>query len=244
MPLERVELAKHREEEKHSAPNMATAKKPVGKEANRPKSSSSTNVKLIFVAVLVVAISGGLYFAPWSGSASSNLLTFPGETPGPLPQDQAHVPSTDAKSLEYYNIISDVPRVAWNPDRPFAQWAIEQDKPVILTNSAVHRWPALKKWTPQFLAANSRNLPLEFKTGGDPVFIYSQRKPLNRVSGFEFSRPFNLTHINLETFWNRVSGQQDDIAPHERYLYFTGCLTRSQDEVRNAYASPTQLFQH
>lgn len=222
--------------------HMAAAEKPALSAADRSKNRSSTHVKSLAAAILVVAIGLALYFAPFSGSGSKDLLTFPGEAPGLLPQDQAHVPSTDAKSLEYYNIISDIPRIAWNPDRPFAQWAIEQDKPVILTNSAVHRWPALKKWTPQFLAANSRNLPLEFKTSGDPVFIYSQRKPLNRVAGFEFSRPFNFTHIDLETFWNRVSGQQDDIEAHERYLYFTGCLTRSQDEVRSISPSFLPLY--
>jgi len=199
---------------------------------------SSSHVKPIAIIVLAVAVCGALYYASQSRRvADPNLLLFPGESPGPLPTDQAHLPSTDSQSLKPYHIISDVPRIAWNPDRPFALWAIEQDKPVILTNSAVLRWPALKKWTPQFLAANARNLPLEFKTGGDPVFIYSQRKPLNRVAGFEFSRPFNFTHLDLETFWERVSGQQDDVAPHERYLYFTGCLTRSQDEARTVVSS-------
>lgn len=191
---------------------------------------------VVTLLVLVVAVGGGLYFSlQKSASEVEDVLSFPGESAGPLPTDQTHVPSTDAEALKAYNIVAQVPRLAWNPDRPFALWAIEQNRPVILTNSAVHRWPALKKWTPQYLAANSRNLPLEFKTASDPVFIYSQRKPLNRVEGFEFSRPFNFTHMDLETFWDRVSGQQDDIPEHEKYLYFTGCLTRSQDEVCTAF---------
>jgi hypoxia-inducible factor 1-alpha inhibitor (HIF hydroxylase) len=188
---------------------------------------------LISLVLLVLAVFGGLYFNSTKSQEVEDPLAFPGEAFGPKPTDQAHVPSNDAEALKAYNIVAQVPRLAWNPDRPFALWAIEQDRPVILTNSAVHRWPALKKWTPQYLAANSRNLPLEFKSASDPVFIYSQRKPLNRVDGFEFSRPFNFTHLDLETFWNRVSGQQDDIPEHEKYLYFTGCLTRSQDELKD-----------
>jgi hypothetical protein len=213
---------------------MAPARKPDPKPQPAQLQASSLPIYLGAVAVLALGVAlGVLLQLNTRETLVAPHLHFPGEQPGLLPTDQEHVPSNDAEALKSYTFVEDVPRIAWNPDKPFALWAIEQDKPVILTNSAVHRWPALKKWTPQYLAANSRNLPLEFKSGTDPVFIYSQRKPLNRVDGFEFSRPFNFTHMDLETFWDRVSGQQEDIKPEERYLYFTGCLTRSQDEVRS-----------
>lgn len=210
---------------------MAPAPKP--SVTSTPEKASSKTRLLIPVAVLLFAIAGAAYFA-WQHHAQETdpILYFPGEQRVPKPLELEHVPSQDGESLRSYRIVGEVPRLAWNPDRPFTLWAIEQDRPVILTNSAVHRWPALRKWTPQYLAANSRHLPLEFKTAGDPVFIYSQRKALNRVEGIEFMRPFNLTQMDLETFWNRVSGQQDNIDPNERYLYFTGCLSRSQDGVR------------
>lgn len=182
--------------------------------------------------VLLAAVGAGFMLTKDRAFFAEPFSSFSGEMLGPAPTDQSDVPSMDADALKAYNIVAQVPRLEWDPDRPFAQWAVEHDRPVILTNSAVHRWPALKKWTPQYLAANSRNLPLEFKTAGDPVFIYSQRKPLNRVPGLEFVRPFNLTNMDLEAFWERVSGQTDNIPEHERYLYFTGCITRSQDEVR------------
>ena len=189
--------------------------------------------------MLIAAAIGALSLTKNRALFNEPFSSFSGESLGPAPTDQSDVPSMDALSLESYNIIAQVPRLEWDPDRPFATWAIDHDRPVILTNSAVHRWPALKKWTPQYLAANSRNLPLEFKTAGDPVFIYSQRKPLNRVPGLEFVRPFNLTNIDLEAFWERVSGQAENTPEHERYLYFTGCITRSQDEVREFFRTIT-----
>lgn len=198
-----------------------------------PQRASFNLLPIIGAAIVLLTAAGGAYTLTKNrASFDEPFSSFSGERLGPAPTDQSDVPSMDAASLEAYNIVAQVPRLEWDPDRPFSHWAIEHDRPVILTNSAVHRWPALKKWTPQYLGANSRNLPLEFKTAGDPVFIYSQRKPLNRVAGLEFVRPFNLTNMDLGAFWERVSGQTDDIPEHERYLYFTGCITRSQDEVR------------
>lgn len=185
--------------------------------------------------VVVLAAVCYLLLAPTLYAAHGD---FPGEIPASAPEDLEYVPSNDKESLKSYNIIGEVPRIAWNKDRPFVLWAIDHDRPVILTNSAVLRWPALEKWTPQYLAAVTQGQKLEFKSANDPVFIYSQRKPFNKIPGFEFSRPFNLTSLDLETFWDKVSGQKVD---NEPYLYFTGCITRSQDAVRRTIGfSPFQ----
>lgn len=203
----------------------------------RPKKEDAGILRIVAVASVLVAVAVSVYLNHvGKPSFEEPFSALSGQRTSPTPDDQEAVPSRDADALKAYRIVGQVPRLEWDIDRDFADWALELDRPVILTNSPVHRWPALKKWTPQYLAANSRSLPLEFKTAGDPVFIYSQRKPLStKVAGLEFVTPYNLTNIDLEAFWERVSGQQEDIPSHERYLYFTGCISRSQDEVRNFF---------
>ena len=65
-----------------------------------------------------------IYSLPFSGSAGMKLSTV---------------------------VTGTVPEVEWSPNKPFAEDIISKGQPVILKNTTVTKWPALRKWTSDYL---------------------------------------------------------------------------------------------
>lgn len=137
-----------------------------------------------------------------------------------------------------------MPVIQWSPDKPFVLDVIKQNRPVVLRNTAATKWPALRKWTPQYLITNTRGKQYDFRTAiNESVFIYSQRKPLDQLPELEFRKPWNITYMTLSDFFDSITS---NITNEKTYHYFTGCIARSQDNLTefsfSRDASPLYYF--
>lgn len=99
----------------------------------------------------------------------------------------SEVPDHDRFSLRHYNIVGAVPLIMWSPQKPFVHEVIRNNVPVVLRNTFVKSWPALKRWSPQTLIQRTSSDIFDFKTlKNDNIFIYSQPKPLEELPELSF----------------------------------------------------------
>jgi hypothetical protein len=161
----------------------------------------------------------------------------------------ATIPDHDRYNLRHYNIIGEVPVITWEPSKPFAKEIIAGNRPVVLRNTFVANWPALKKWNPAVLSQRSGPDVFQFKTIKDNnVYLYSQPKPLNKLSELGFQEPNGVSSRTMKQFWSHASTMDNftnsaDPASRlgQNWLYYTGILIRSNDDKQEFPALLAEL---
>jgi hypothetical protein len=76
-----------------------------------------------------------------------------------------------------YHIVGRVPLVQWEPTRRFAREVALERRPVVLRNAVPQTWPALRKWTPEYLADEVPTLAGVYQHSGRVFTFYDDSKP-------------------------------------------------------------------
>ena len=127
-------------------------------------------------------------------------------------------------------VDGEVFKLQWSPNKQFAETIIKRGKPVILKNSTVSTWPALKKWTSDYLkrhltashileSVKCSNNYLTF----DPDF----RVPLK----LNISIPFVTVNMTKEDFFSCLSDKCAD--GFKGHYYFGQVPDQLKKDMRN-----------
>lgn len=185
----------------------------------------------------------------FSGGALALLLAFlfkafiiPLLVPIPVTQLPASpdLPDHDRFCLRHYNIVGGVPVLTWDPKTPFVRQIIQRNEPVVLRNTVVSTWPALRRWSPALLAQRAGPDIFKFHSIKDNnVYLYSQPKPLAKLPELGFQEPSGFSRRNLKEFWahaatmdNFTNARDPSVRKGKNWLYFTGILDRSEQDVQ------------
>ena len=107
---------------------------------------------------------------------------------------------------------------------PFVETIVEKGKPVVIHNSVITKWPALKKWNPQYLTEKEKDISGVYENVNKWFGPYYDRsKPMA-----EFSKRVNnyKTNVSLSTqqFIDRISNPTLG-----KYTYYTGDIDQFGD---------------
>ena len=109
-------------------------------------------------------------------------------------------PSPLALPFALDNIVIGKPRIlTWSPDKDFAERFIRKNKPVVLKNSVVTAWPAMKKWSFSYLTQNmgADILPLVKSTNNYLTFDPDKTAPLK----LNILLPFTESNMTTSSFF-------------------------------------------
>ena len=98
------------------------------------------------------------------------------------------------------NIVIGKPRILnWSPDKDFAERFIGKNKPVVLKNSVVSTWSAMKKWSFNYLTQNMGTdmLPLVKSTNNFLTFDPDKTAPLK----LNILLPFTESNMTTSSFF-------------------------------------------
>lgn len=76
-----------------------------------------------------------------------------------------------------YYIVGKVPVVHWEPTKKFAREIPAGRTPVVLRNTVVATWPALHKWTPEFLSDRVDMLSRVYRHTNKTFTFFDNTKP-------------------------------------------------------------------
>jgi len=82
-----------------------------------------------------------------------------------------------------YHIVGQVPVVTWEPQKRFAREIAAERKPVIIRNSIVKTWPALKEWNPEYLSEHVETLLGVYQHRNKTFTFYDDSKPYSTYDG-------------------------------------------------------------
>eukprot|EP01114_Cavostelium_apophysatum_P021938 TRINITY_DN7793_c0_g1_i1.p1 TRINITY_DN7793_c0_g1~~TRINITY_DN7793_c0_g1_i1.p1 ORF type:complete len:469 (+),score=79.24 TRINITY_DN7793_c0_g1_i1:50-1456(+) len=168
--------------------------------------------KALPVVVALFGLITALLFAPFNILSTKNLA------------EDTSQPDLNI-GLEYPFIVGEVKRIKVTPDEHFTNRIASLNEPVILTNTAVEKWPARKLWTPSYI---SRFIPQfnDVQQHENKTFLYYHAtKPM---------APFDVEYKNSQT-WKKVNLtskeflQKIQVTPP--YHYFAGQLQSLGDSL-------------
>eukprot|EP01122_Echinamoeba_exundans_P014173 TRINITY_DN6366_c0_g1_i2.p1 TRINITY_DN6366_c0_g1~~TRINITY_DN6366_c0_g1_i2.p1 ORF type:complete len:516 (+),score=74.58 TRINITY_DN6366_c0_g1_i2:36-1583(+) len=205
--------------------------------------SAPTSKKLFGSGLIAVAFFVGLVAIYVSLGPSMTLFRSAGVKSASYTTSKgAPIPDHDRFSLRHYNIQGKVPVILWEPTKPFAKEVIRLGKPVVLRNTFVSQWPAIKRLNEATLIQRSGDKLFDFKIlQNDKIFVYSQPKQLDQLPELNFREPFNLTYKTVKQFWEHSKTADTPNNDQKSWLYFTGCLERSEDELKEFPALLNEL---
>lgn len=122
-----------------------------------------------------------------------------------------------------------VPVLEWHPDKPFANWLIQNGKPVILKNALPSKWPALKKWNMEYLSDKLGETLTDVKhTINNERLTYDpdKRAPMSNFSSIHFNLPYTIQNMTSKEFFTAVVNDSDN-----GYYYFTSMVDRLKPDV-------------
>lgn len=109
----------------------------------------------VAVVVVGVVIAARTIHSDWDGVFSSLGIAWnwPGQGRSPLgrPSDTATVTQREMTATSSTDGSDDVPVWDWAPDRSVARQVVQFGRPVVIRNSVVTRWAAMKSWTVSYL---------------------------------------------------------------------------------------------
>ena len=112
-------------------------------------------------------------------------------------------PGSTVPSFLLSDVVVGKPRsLKWSPDRDFAEKLIKKRDPVVLKNSVVKTWAAVKKWDFQYLAQNMGNDTLQRVKCTDDFLTFDPDRtaPLK----LKISLPFTEANMSTSSFFSCI----------------------------------------
>lgn len=125
----------------------------------------------------------------------------------------------DKMPMEYIKIKAVQVETLTSPDQPFVKDAIHREKPLIIRNSFVNEWPALKKWSPKYLASKEKKMFSVYSNDNEwfgPYYDFN--KPMAA-----FTSKINNYKTNLNLSSKKFIDHLTSPAPNQ-YIYYTGSI--------------------
>ena len=127
-------------------------------------------------------------------------------------------------------VDGEVSKLQWSPNKQFAETIIKKGKPVILKNSTVSTWPALQKWTSNYLKrhlATSNILDSVKRSNNYLTFDPDFRVPLK----LNISIPFVTANMTKEDFFSYLHDECAD--GFKGHYYFGQVPDQLKKDMRN-----------
>jgi len=202
--------------------------------AKKEQKSSGLVPKLLAATAVIVAVVLFCLQASEPSPVSSSVVTEASSSVDAEPSYPQKYPG--------YTVVDAVPRKEWAPTKPFAKELSKQATPVILSNTVATEWPALKKWSLDYLKQRTpdtiNNVYQHTRARFGPLF--RPKKPMASISSVVWGNPHNMIDMNSTEFFHRISSPKlaassprsqsrrvspfDSIPVAEEYLYYTGDL--------------------
>ena len=129
-----------------------------------------------------------------------------------------------------------VPILDWQPDRLFAQWLIQNGKPVVLRNAVPSKWGAIRKWNMTYLSEKLGETLTDVKhtiNGERLTYDPDRRVPMSNFSSVHFNLPYTVKNMSSKEFFRAVVDDSEN-----GYYYFTGMV----DQLKPDVSPHNQLF--
>ena len=168
------------------------------------------------------------------GHDSVKMFTFVGNKSDLLDDEQLtiySVPLSPGSGIKLSEVVGGgVSNLQWSPDKSFAKTIIKKGGPVILKNSTVSTWPALTKWTDDYLKkylTNSTYLNSVKCSNSFLTFDPDFRVPLK----LNISIPFVVSNMTKEDFFACLHRKCAD--GFKGHYYFGEVPDRLKKDMRN-----------
>jgi len=127
-------------------------------------------------------------------------------------------------------VTSSVLELQWYPSKPFAEAIINKGQPVVLKNTTITTWPALNKWTSDYLMKHlTPSLHLESVkcSNGFLTFDPDPRVPLK----LNISVPFVTANMSSKHFFSCLLDRCDD--SYKGHYYFGSVTGKLVEDMNN-----------
>ena len=129
-----------------------------------------------------------------------------------------------------YVVDDEVPKLQWSPNRVFAETIIKKGRPVVLKNSTVSVWPALEKWTDDYLQKHLTNFSILQSVKCSNSFLTfdpDSRVPLK----LNISIPFVTANMTKEEFFSCL--HEECIDGYKGHYYFGEVPDQLKEDMKN-----------
>jgi hypothetical protein len=125
----------------------------------------------LVVALVLALVQHYCWYHHWNGSSSSSSALRPATSPSPLPPPQFH--RWDKKPIERVNWGAAQHHASGGAHASWADWAASQRprRPLVFQNTSASRWPAVNRWTPEYLARHVQ-VPISAVVNDLPLVQY------------------------------------------------------------------------
>ena len=142
----------------------------------------------------------------------------------------------DKLPLEYVT-VHPIGVVTVSPDLSFVEDVIRKGKPVIIRDSLITKWPAYKKWSPEYLAKKQRNIFGVYENNNKWFGpYYEQDKPMG-----EFTTKINKYKTNVTLTTKDFINQLHKPDPN-KYIYYTNNIEELGDWAINDVIPYSELI--
>ena len=140
-------------------------------------------------------------------------------------------PLSAGSAVELSYVVDDeVPKLQWSPNRVFAETIVKKGRPVVLKNSTVSVWPALEKWTDDYLQKYLTNSSILQSVKCTNNFLTFD--PDFRVSlKLNISIPFVTANMSKEEFFSCLHEECTD--GYKGHYYFGEVPDQLKEDMKN-----------
>lgn len=154
---------------------------------------------------------------PSFGASHADLAPNATATGSGTPPYQLSITDTSSTHTAPFvdTVVKTTDTLEWEPDRPFVSHVVAGGDPVVLRNTVVASWPALRKWNMSYLTDNMGTDTLPFVKCSDTYLTFDpdNRAPLKLTVPI----PYDVQNMTTREFFECVSEGE---CRYKGYYYF------------------------